>query len=107
MINNAENLTPEAQNAILKSTGEPPESAILILIASRLDNLLPPLLSRLQKIYFGRLSDSEIGEIELLKAQSSKLKAEIISSSFGRPGRAARLMTDRLRKKRRIMRAIF
>ena len=98
VINNAENLTPEAQNAILKITEEPPESSILILIASRLDNLLPPLLSRLQKIYFGRLSDSEIGEIELLKAKSSKLKAEIISSSFGRPGRAMRLMSDPVTK---------
>ena len=98
VLDNAENLTPEAQNAILKITEEPPESAILILIASRLDNLLPPLLSRLQKIYFGRLSDSEIGEIELLKAKSSKLKAEIISSSFGRPGRAARLTFDPITK---------
>ena len=35
---------------------------------------------------------------EILKAQSSRLKAEIISSSFGRPGRAMRLVSDSITK---------
>ena len=96
VINDADNLTPEAQNAILKITEEPPEHSVLILIVNQPDNLLPALLSRLQKIYFGRLGDEEMAEI--LKAQSSRLKAEIISSSFGRPGRAMRLVSDSITK---------
>ena len=92
VINNAENLTPEAQNAILKITEEPPESSILILIVSRLDNLLPPLLSRLQKIYFGRLSDSEMEKV-VDPEQSRRTTGEIISASYGRPGRAMRLIS--------------
>lgn len=98
VINNAENLTSQAQNAILKIVEEPPVSAALILIASRLENIVPPLLSRMQKIYFGCLSDSEMQE--MLKAKSPacagrlKLKAEIIAPSFGRPGRAMRLLSD-------------
>lgn len=83
VINNAENLTPQAQNAILKIAEEPPENAIVILIVNQLDNILPPLLSRLQKIYFGRLSDSEMEAVTNDKG--------IIALSFGRPGKAGRL----------------
>jgi len=60
VINDASSLTPQAQNAILKITEEPPESAVLILIVNQLENLIPPLRSRLQKIYFGRLTNDEM-----------------------------------------------
>ena len=86
VVNNAENLTLQAQNAILKIAEEPPENAILILITSQLDNLLPPILSRMQKIYFGRLSDSEMEKVTKDK--------KIASLAFGRPGRAVSLMAD-------------
>ena len=97
VINNAENLTPEAQNAILKITEEPPEYSVLILIANQLDNLLPPLLSRLQKIYFGRLSDSEMEKV-VDPEQSRRITRDIISVSYGRPGRAMRLISDPITK---------
>ena|SRR3989344_2536127 len=59
IVNNAEQLTTEAQNAILKIAEEPPASALIILIVNQLDNLLPTILSRFQKIYFGRLPEKE------------------------------------------------
>lgn len=90
VINDAQNLTSQAQNAILKITEEPPEHSLIILITSQPDNLLPALLSRLQKIYFGRLSDSEMEEVTGDK--------QIIELSFGRPGRAQRLLSDPLTK---------
>lgn len=90
IVNNAGNLTPQAQNAILKIAEEPPASATIILIAAQLENLLPPLLSRLQKIYFGRLSDSEMEKVIRDK--------KIVESAFGRPGRAIRLQSDQLFK---------
>lgn len=86
IINNAEYLTPQAQNAILKITEEPPEHAVLILIVNQLENVIPPLLSRIQKIYFGRLSDGEMAQVVRDK--------KIISSAFGRPGRAMRLAAE-------------
>ncbi len=105
IINNAEYLTPQAQNAILKITEEPPAHAILILIAHQPDNIIPPLLSRLQKIYFGRLTNKEIENF----LQTVKLPAEassgtphrndnIVSGACGRPGRAVRLMSEGGRK---------
>jgi DNA polymerase-3 subunit delta' len=105
VINNADYLTPEAQNSILKIAEEPPASAVLILITNHLENLMPTLLSRFQKIYFGRLSDQEIGNF----LQTTELSAwsgngashrndAIISGAWGRPGRAVRLISDSLMK---------
>lgn len=52
-----ENLTPEAQNAILKITEESPAHALIILLAKNLEVLLPTLRSRFQKIYFSNQYD--------------------------------------------------
>jgi len=55
IIPDGENLTDEAQNAILKIAEDPPEHALIILIAKNQEILLPTLQSRLQKIYFGNI----------------------------------------------------
>jgi DNA polymerase III gamma/tau subunit len=52
IIKEAENLTNQAQNAALKIVEEPPESALIIFIVKNVENLLPTLTSRLQKIHF-------------------------------------------------------
>jgi DNA polymerase III delta prime subunit len=52
VVNGAQNLTPQAQHAALKIVEEPPQSALIIFIAATIEDLLPTLNSRLQKIYF-------------------------------------------------------
>lgn len=52
VIRDAESMTPQAQNAILKVVEEPPESGLIIFIARNEDSFLPTIASRLQKIYF-------------------------------------------------------
>jgi len=100
VINNAGNLTPEAQNSILKIVEEPPEHALIILVLSQPENLSPALLSRFQKIHFGRLSDSEMGQVLSPAcagmAQAGVNDKKIISISRGRPGLAMRLKSDPL-----------
>ena len=51
VIDNADNLTPAAQNAILKISEEPPAHALIILLLRNQEILLPALQSRFQKIY--------------------------------------------------------
>ena len=63
VIKEAENLTPEAQNAALKIVEEPPESALIIFISNIEDNLFPALTSRLQKIYFSSVVESDAARI--------------------------------------------
>ncbi|MBU6142033.1 hypothetical protein KGO95_02865 [Patescibacteria group bacterium] len=83
IVNDADDLTVEAQNAILKIAEEPPEHAVIILIARNLETILPPLRSRLQKIYFAPLSDADMAK--------EGISPKIIPIAYGRPGRAAQL----------------
>lgn len=102
IINDSENMTPEAQNAVLKIIEDYPESALIIFISKAEDLLLPPLLSRLQKIYFSRLSKAEIEKFLLsaFKNEISVKKAEEISAmSFGRIGRAVELAENKIQYK--------
>lgn len=55
IIKNAERLTPEAQNALLKSLEEPPNAAEIILETTDEDLLLPTIRSRCQIIYKPRI----------------------------------------------------
>jgi len=52
VVNGAIDLTPQAQNALLKIAEEPPEHGLIILVVNELTVLLPPLLSRFQKVFF-------------------------------------------------------
>ncbi len=65
VIQNAQALTAEAQNAALKIVEEPPERSLIIFLANAVEDLLPTLNSRLQKIYFPETSKkSEAGKLE-------------------------------------------
>lgn len=99
IVNDAERLTPQAQHAILKIAEEPPVSALIILIVSNPEALLPTLQSRLQKIYFSRVSSTLISAMFARQFKLTREKAdEITKISFGRPGRAIKLLENRKQK---------
>ncbi len=52
IICDAEALTHEAQNAILKITEDPPKTALIILTVKNIESLLSTIVSRFQKVYF-------------------------------------------------------
>ena len=91
IIRDAENLTPEAQNALLKIVEDNPPFSLIIFISADENSFFPALISRLQKIYFSRVAETEIekylknicGE----KAEAQKIE-KAVKKSFGRPGRA-------------------
>ena len=95
IIDNADMLTNQAQNAILKIAEEPPESGLIIMVLENPDSLLQTLQSRFQKIYFGRASSAEIKDY-LVKSLSlgDKEAAKIAGLSFGRTGRAISMATS-------------
>jgi DNA polymerase-3 subunit delta' len=55
VIDEAELLEAEAQNALLKTLEEPPPRTYLMLLTTRLDRLLPTIRSRCQQVAFGPL----------------------------------------------------
>jgi DNA polymerase III subunit delta' len=60
IIDNAEEMAPPAQNALLKSLEEPTASSVFILVTSHPDALLPTILSRCPRLRFGPLDVAEI-----------------------------------------------
>lgn len=55
VIDDAHLLTPEAQNAFLKTLEEPPAGTLIILVTAEPGTLLPTIRSRTQEVRFGRL----------------------------------------------------
>ena len=60
IIDNADKMTKEAQNCLLKTLEEPQDFVVIILICSNESSILPTVKSRCTKIYFNGLSKNEI-----------------------------------------------
>lgn len=60
IINNAETMTKEAQNCLLKTLEEPQEYVVIILIVSDENSMLPTIKSRCTKIFFEKISDENL-----------------------------------------------
>lgn len=60
IIDNADLMTKEAQNCILKTLEEPPEFVTIILIGSKEDSFLSTIKSRCSIIKFQNISDDQI-----------------------------------------------
>jgi DNA polymerase-3 subunit delta' len=67
IIRDADNLTSEAQNAVLKTVEDSPRDALLIFIAKDESSLLSPLASRLQRIFFPRTAPLKKINSQILK----------------------------------------
>lgn len=87
IINQAQNLTIEAQNAFLKTLEEPPQKTIIILSVDNHYRLLPTIISRCQVI---NLANQPIN-------QSTKTKSQLITLLANDLG--AQLLFARQKKK--------
>lgn len=63
IIDDADRLVPEAQNALLKTLEEPPDGSVFLLVTSRPHMLLPTVRSRCPDLRFGALSTTDIVEL--------------------------------------------
>lgn len=104
IIDDAECMTTEAQNALLKVLEEPPKSVTIILLAKECDRILTTIKSRAQYIPMSRFTDAEIAEwllresseARLMKAADEAKFSGIIMSADGRLGLAKTLIGKRL-----------
>lgn len=83
IINNADTMTKEAQNCILKTLEEPPEYVVIILIASSENGILTTIKSRCTKLYFNNLSNDEIKKYTNEKLNSNIYDDEILKLCSG------------------------
>lgn len=95
VIDNADLLTTEAQNALLKIAEEPPVSSLLILITSDPDAILSTISSRLPGLYFGTVARATIEKWLIEEKGISSIKAlPLAKRAIGKPGLASRLAFD-------------
>ncbi len=64
LINNAEQMTQEAQNCLLKTLEEPPDFITILLVANNENTILPTIKSRCTKIVFTEENVEELSEEE-------------------------------------------
>jgi DNA polymerase-3 subunit delta' len=95
LLANAERMTEAAQNCLLKTLEEPPPNTVLVLTTAYPDHLLPTCLSRCQLIALSPVGRPAM--VGFIKARQAKeLEAEaLVGLAHGRPGWAARALTDR------------
>ncbi|MBQ3423194.1 MAG: DNA polymerase III subunit delta' [Romboutsia sp.] len=83
VINNAQKMTVESQNALLKTLEEPPEYAIIILITNNKESLLPTIKSRCEIIKFLPISIMELKKYLMDKGIDEKRALLLANFSRG------------------------
>ncbi len=87
LIDPADAMNPQAQNALLKTLEEPPADTTLVLVAASPDALLPTIRSRCLRVPFAPLPDAVV--IGRLRAdgwseEDARLAAALAGGSLGR-----------------------
>lgn len=91
IIDNADKMTPEAQNCLLKTLEEPPEYIVIILICSNENNLLSTIKSRCTRLYFDKIENSEILDYINKNESNKNISLNIIEFAQGSIGKALKL----------------
>jgi DNA polymerase III subunit delta' len=63
IVDDADAVLVEAQNALLKTLEEPPSASTFVLVTPRPDVLLPTVTSRCQRLRFGRMAPADVAEV--------------------------------------------
>ncbi len=92
ILNEAEKMTPQAQNAILKTLEEPPAYAVIILLTANVNSLLPTILSRCVVLNMKPVADEAVKKYLMEQLQVPDYKAEIcVAFARGNIGKAKSL----------------
>ncbi len=95
IINEAEKMTPQAQNAILKTLEEPPAYAVILLLVSNVNTLLPTILSRCVVLNMKPVRDALVKKYLMEELQVPDYKAEVcVAFARGNVGKAKLLASS-------------
>ena len=97
IIDTADQLVPQSQNALLKTLEEPPDASQFVLVTARPDTLLATVRSRCQRLSFGQLGTAEVTGV-LVRDHGYDQPAALASaaSAGGSVGRALLLASGEL-----------
>ncbi len=92
IMNEGEKMTIQAQNALLKTLEEPPEYAVILILTTNVDSLLPTILSRCVVLNMKPASDAQVKQFLMENMQIPDYKADICTAfARGNLGKARML----------------
>ena len=95
IVNEAEKMTPQAQNALLKTLEEPPEYAVILLLTANVNSLLPTILSRCVVLNMKPVSDELVKKYLMEQLKVPDYKAEVcVAFARGNVGKAKSLASS-------------
>lgn len=95
IVDEAEKMNVQAQNALLKTLEEPPEYAVIILLSTRAEAMLSTILSRCVSLNTKPVSDDRIKHFLMTTAHIPDYRASICASfARGNVGRAIQLASN-------------
>lgn len=95
IIDEAEKMNVQAQNALLKTIEEPPAYAILILLTTNADTFLPTILSRCVTLNIKAVQDEKIKAFLMSNYQVPDYQADVcVAFAQGNVGKAIQLASS-------------
>lgn len=95
IIDEAEKLTVQAQNSLLKTIEEPPVYAVVFLLTTNPDILLPTIVSRCITLKMQPVENAILKQFLVKETGISESEAELIASfSGGNPGRGIEISSS-------------
>ena len=95
IINEAEKMTTQAQNAILKTLEEPPAYAVILLLVTNVNSLLPTILSRCVTLNMRPVANDLVKKYLMEQLQIPDYKAEVcVAFARGNIGKAKALASS-------------
>jgi DNA polymerase-3 subunit delta' len=95
VIEEADRMTPDAQNCLLKTLEEPPGYAVIILTTSMYESLLITVRSRIVQVKMKPYSMDEMKSIVAAKGIDTRGREQLFAWSQGIPGKAIKLLGDK------------
>lgn len=83
IIDDADLMTKEAQNCLLKTLEEPPKYAIIILVLSNESKILNTVKSRCMRIFFEKIKGEELKKYSLEKFGENVITESMIENASG------------------------
>ncbi len=95
ILRHFERATPSAANALLKTLEEPPDYAVLVVLADDAEHLLPTIVSRCQQVALRPIPVTTLEQLLIARRGLPPERARLLAHlSGGRPGWALRAAAD-------------
>jgi DNA polymerase-3 subunit delta' len=102
IIDQADALVPQAQNALLKTLEEPPSASAFLLVTSRPDALLPTVISRCPRLRFRPLDADDVARVLMSQGRGEAAARATAAAAGGSIGHALAASGEDLVEARRV-----